>query len=261
MNDRMNEIINTLVAQRGQPMLLCAPASQQSDLVNSLYAEVGKRQVLNPTGRNHTDVVHMSLYSGNEPPDHFTSLAHWARALFAAAGYRDQFEGLVMLNIAGVKDKPRLRAVAEGIETWCRRSYVVLYGYEEKDPELMSVINTLDLYGTLRVACIEQERNVETDAMAEIDRRGYNISLAARKRLSDMLAEVSNKPGFTMEKYFNALGVGNELCGSISAEMLTRITNDPFSYHNRLRNDGPKSSRRRIGFGAAEGGREASVSL
>ena len=260
MASRWNEIINALAQAQGHPVLLCAPAGQQTEITTAVYEALRDKALLNPTGRNHTDIVHMSLYSGDEAPDRFSSLVNWARALFLAAGYRDQFEGLVMLNIAGVTDKPRLRAVAEGINRWCKRCYVLLYGYEEKNENLMTVIDTLDLYGTLRVACAAPERSLQADVLAEIDSRGYNISLTARKRLAAMLEQVHDKPGFTAEKYFTALGAAKGIGSTITEEMLQRITDDPYSYHNRLGSMPQKkdASRRRIGFGADDGAREAS---
>lgn len=246
----MEKLLNTLRHAKPGDYFAIVSENMDSEILNNIHQMLQDSAVLNPSKRNRTDLVHLSIES---PPDRFSGLGTFCKAIYTAAGLTDQFEGLLLLDVHDIVatcplNKQRLLALAEAIAIWGPRAITVLYGIHPKDTTVYEALELLDLSGNLQILQYTKAKTpVSIDLDAELSLGMYTCRSSTKQLLSKCIHEVCMVDGFSAERYLAALA-DKKRC--ISKDSVVSMREDPFSYHNRLlkKKDRTLQSYRRMGF-------------
>ena len=231
----------------GQIHLIGCPKAAQEEMQSLAYEMLGAG--LNPSGRNASDLVRLTISDqSNAGTDEFPDIARLAAAIYRAAGLRDQFEGLVLIDARRLAEKkhidvPRLQALGEALQLWAARAHVYIFGEPDRDV-LIPMANALDVGGKLFVHAPEAAREKQPleEALEQLE---IHTNDTARCKLSAHIASVENLPGFSLTKCLRSIARGTK---HITLQMVQDEKDDPFSYSGRLAYTPEKERRRRIGF-------------
>ena len=243
--DTLQEILKFSLS--GEIHLIGCPKGAQEEMQSLAYEMLGPG--LNPSGRNAGDLVRLTISDlSNAGPDEFPDIARLGTAIYRAAGFRDQFEGLVLVDARRLAKKnnidvPRLQALGEAFEVWAGRAHVYVFGDPEQEV-LIPMANALDVSGRLSVhipAAAREKAPLED----VLDQLGIQTSESSRQKLSSHISSVQDLPGFSLMRCLSSIARGTK---HITMQMVQNEKNDPFSYSNRLAYKPEKKQGRRIGF-------------
>ncbi|MBQ2955093.1 MAG: hypothetical protein IJE08_01385 [Clostridia bacterium] len=237
-------------AAPGSRFLAVCSQKAQEEMVDTLCSampdEFREKTLLN-TG----PIVSMDV-AADDHPNRFSDLLGLCGKLVISAGRRSHFEGLLLLNVSGLTasaDRMRLKALGEvlalkdGLASKC---VTLIYG-PEKEREILQCADDLDFDGRLKVISFERSAEPELNELLEKHRLRCG-SVRARKRIQSVLQEMAEHDGFSAGKFIRICGNDE---GVITAETVSAILDDPYSYVNRIRKAAKlrgDSSARKIGF-------------
>lgn len=246
--------IETIVnANRGARFLmLCNPHSRDEILE-------GISGALPPSLKDRTELNTCSTImmdmNGDAQPNAFSDLSALCAKLIISAGRRSHFEGLLTLDITGLKDTQRnaarLRALGEllalkkGLASQC----VTLIHLSASEEELFNCAACLDFDGKLRVGCYEEcAMNITLDELLMKTNMRCDTR-ETKELLNNALRKTANSKCFSLSKCLGALG---EYGGIITRRSVQALLDDKYSYLNRFLRDNTHlidgASARRIGF-------------
>lgn len=237
------------VSLSGQIHLIGCPKAAQEEMQSLAYEMLGPE--LNPSGRNANDLVRLTISDpSNAGPDEFPDIARLGTAIYRAAGLRDQFEGLVLIDARRLAEKkrvdvPRLQALGEALQIWAARAHVYVFGEPDREV-LIPMANALDVGGRLFVhaPAAAREKMPLAEALVQLE---IQTNDSSRTKLAAHIASVEDLPGFSLTKCLQSIARGTK---HITIRMVQDEIDDPFSYTNRLAYTPEKKQGRRIGFDA-----------
>lgn len=243
------------ISEPGSRLLVACGAKDQEDMVESVCFSM-PASFKARTDLNASPIVSMDIAS-DENPNHFSDLMGLCSKLITGAGRRSHFEGLLLLNIAGLARAPensvRMKALGEFLsipDGLASRCITLLYGLE-KERELLICAEHLDFDGRLKVGCYEQANRLSlAELLAKSSLRCATPD--AEKLLESTLADMACYEDFNAGKFVRACETAG---GQITRNSVSQRLNDPYSYINRVKKAAELRDRdpsvRRIGFQAA----------
>lgn len=243
--------MDRLVLAKGKPVLIGCGRDEQEYVISTVYERLKPR--LNPTGRNRKDYVcHRLMPCWEKDDNDFPDLHQICDKLFKAAGFRDAFEGLLVVDTGAMVrksecDSDRLSALAEALEIWCRRAFVVLLG-PNSDESLCRAADALDLHGDMQVEKLNRAGQ-RGDVRSTMEKLGVAADDDVIEAVDSLLADCVERAGFDPEKAIRSILNGET--HRITLPMVETERRSKFSYTSRfrmLRRSGPQNQR--IGFDA-----------
>jgi len=232
----------------GSIFLFSDPGEEKQEARRQLARELPP--FMKTSGLCKTKTLMMDM-CGSPDPNAFSDLVALINKLIISAGYRDRYDGLLLLDIADLMttgNEVRLAALGEflsmpeGLASCC---VTVLLG-PKTEAELIACAELLDFSGKLQADSLELNesgRRLE-ELLGATGMKCTNVRL--RRELDKSIAQFRQKKNFDAEKYLRAAADGSE----ITQESFQRMVDNKYSYHNRLNAaDRPVELQRKIGFG------------
>lgn len=240
-------------AAPGSRFLAVCSQRVQEEMVDTLCSAMPE-EFREKTLLNAGPIVSMDI-APDDHPNRFSDLLGLCGKLIVSAGRRSHFEGLLLLNVSGLTasaDRTRLKALGEvlalkdGLASKC---VTLIYG-PEKERDALPCADDLDFDGRLKVISFKRSAEPEMNELLEKYRLRCG-SIRARKLVQSVLKEMAGYDGFSAGKFIQTCGNDE---GVITAEAVSGMLDDPYSYVNRTRKTAKlrdDSSARKIGFQSA----------
>ena len=232
----------------GSRVLLACKAEKREEMLTDITSSI-PQTIRDRAALNTAPVLVMDMNIDPRSPDSFEDLIRLCSRLVTAAGRRSRFEGLLILNIAGLRPEGNgmcLRALGEflaqpkGLSSRC----VTMVCGPEDEKELVEYAGLLDFDGRLRVDFHENSINPSLGEIIEqMQLRCEDTD--AEQMLKSMAGGLQKCDGFHVRKF---LGACSDLNGNITAETIQNAAADPYSYVNRIKGERKKETGRVIGF-------------
>jgi len=240
----VNDIYNL---SPGTRVLAACPEKAREALLESLCASM-PQSFKTETELNRYAVASMDI-TPDQDPRAFSDLHGPCAKLVSAAGRRSRFRGLLLLDISGFRGGARdmrlkalgeLLAMPDGLASEC----VTFIHGAETEQDLLRLADALDFDGSLVIKDrLAAEKRGLDELLADT---GLTCETNAAQLLEDTLSQMSGCTDFNELKFLRSCGNRE---GVITADRITSLKNDPWSYINRARKT-VKSPAHRLGFEA-----------
>lgn len=241
--------------RRGAAVLVNCPDYQREEIVQ--IAREALSSQLNPSGRCRSDMARVWIRSADDPRD----LSMMCQRIYDAAGYRAQFDGLLVVDVSGMELQgegvDKLKAIGEGIQRWASEAYTLVFGPTGERAFLIAA-DALDADGSLRALPVQSRGgNSIEDVLTSM---GVSCTPEALRLLADEHEKGAQYAGYSPEKMIRSMLRGGS---ELTAESIGAAAADSYGYLQRLarleRGAVKGNAQRRIGF--AKGGEQDAAAL
>lgn len=223
-------------AAPGSVTLLYCEDEHLEEMVTSIRSSVPEH-IKERASLNANTMISMEM-SPEETPNGFHDLAVLCSRLITAAGKRSHFEGVLLLNVASLLQRPedfdRLRALGEvlaiedGLASECT---TLIYGPTD-EREVLIAADALDFDSRLKVE--QFETAAHQNSLEELLHGACltPTSETTMTLLQNTLNEMRDERRFAPLRFVRSCSQNR---GMITEDSVKTVLDDPFSYVNRLK--------------------------